>query len=120
MARPAPIVWFERLYLAAFVLRLAVNLANWRIVYAAGLEIGVVVTLLPWFGVMYRHSRVSAVIVGLLFAAGLVPALLWLSGDPARLPSGVGYLVSVLLQGASVACLTHPRARPWFARRPAG
>ncbi len=119
MARPTPIVWFERLYLASLGLRVATAVALWRIADAGAIQIGLIVGLLLWFGVMYRHSRVAAVLVGVLFLLVGLWTLRLMVAAQAVTPVAAVYLVALTLHAAAIACLLHDSAAPWFRRPPA-
>jgi len=114
MERTGPIIWFERCYLASFVLGAAGAVLNWRAVNPGALQLSVIIGLLLWYGVMYRHSQVcrwlvfgslivSTVQMGLLIAA--------IGYDPVLGAIGV---VILGLNAAAAGFLLNASA--WFAK----
>lgn len=135
--RPASIVMFERLILAALAIDLVNNLASWyrRDIAApaagpapspaSGLAIGLLSPLLGlilWYFVARRGSTVARWLTTILVALGAAGFVaLAVKGVPAesRTMFVVG-AVAELLKVAAVVCLFAASASAWFARsRPA-
>lgn len=135
--RPRSIVLFERLYLAAFALGLAVTAESWTtrqrlLASAEGGEalawlapaasaVGVGIALLLWWFTARRPSIVAKWVIVVLAGYGLILAAVLLFG----LLSGRGEPASVVLallqNGLYVGAATQlfrPDARAWFGEEP--
>ena len=114
MKRPTPIVWFERYYLGAVVLKVVVSIINWDIVDAGGVEIGIIVSLLLWFGVMYRHSAAAKWILIVLFLVYALWTLLQMSRGAYGLVAILVTLAAMVLNALAVWQLLVDDAQAWF------
>ncbi|MEG3150484.1 hypothetical protein U1769_11380 [Sphingomonas sp. ZT3P38] len=115
--RPRAIVWFERCYLGALAIKLALAIVNWSTANSAATQIGTTIALLLWFGVVNRHSNISRWII-VLFA---IIAAIWTCVTVAY---GAFSWVSILLMFvagilniAAALQLIGADAEPWFEKR---
>lgn len=116
MERPKLLVRFERLYLAAFAVKLILLVLNWATTDPGKAQIGIIASLLLWFGIMHRHSNGAR-----WLAVGFsVVSTIWCIGNvfigeydlvERLLLTTIAVLnVSALLQ------LIKADVEPWFAR----
>ena len=131
--RPAAIVKFERLYLAAFVL----GLGNTALSWSAALEkmraaptpgngiwyllastiLGFAITLSLWYFVARKGSVVAKWIAAAFLALGVFG--LAAAAFNGFYPTGIGGVIGVVttvLQFVAIAFLFTPEAKPWFAK----
>jgi hypothetical protein len=116
MARPMPIVWFERCYLSALALRLVISIAHWDTVNAGSVQIALIVALLLWFGVVHRRSNVARWLVLLMFVVTAAGTLLRLGDGGLGAIWVVLALVALALQAFAAFQLLVAEAQPWFAK----
>ena len=128
--RPKPIIWAERLFLAAILLVLIGTALTWSrasaalgagsgaMLVAVVLGVGLPVLALLW--ATRRHSRIARwlLVAWALFSAWAVSRQVL---DAASLDIGAAATVAeTLLMAVAVVLLFAPGARGWFARGPAG
>ena len=133
MDRPASIVRFEQLYLAAFALGVINTVISWsatQVQRAASIAmfgpaflpiaiaIGFAITLLLWYVIARRGSAIAkwiATVFAAFAAIGLVIGLVRLLGGGGQFSVSVllGY-ISSLLQIVAVTFLFRPDTRAWF------
>jgi len=138
MIKPASIIKFDRLYLAALVLgavnfavgfsSLSDRLAQIPEYTASGFGTGILIAsfiaglainLLIWFFISVRASKVAKWILVALFAIGLVQMVR--SFGHALGPQGFSLAVTLVitgLQAAAIYMLFRPDALSWFNRNP--
>ncbi|MEN3746762.1 hypothetical protein TPR58_06260 [Sphingomonas sp. HF-S3] len=136
--RPTSILWFERLYLAAFALSLVSIALSWESgvammeanpntramgagVLAFGSAAVCVATLLLWWFAAHRRSVVAKWLISIWFVISTVMLALTLfrSGLRFDIVSAVGWAV-YLLRAWAVSYLFKPDAETWFAGAPEG
>jgi hypothetical protein len=116
MERPMPIIWFERCYLGAVALRLLADILSWDRVNAGAVQVGLIVALLLWFGVVHRHSNVARWLVLLFFGGAAVVTLMRIAAGGLDVPTNVLTLAALGLNAVAAFLLLVPEARPWFAK----
>ena len=131
--RPQSIIWFERLYVAAFVLGVLSIVQTWGIQTAmldsdprlasmpwvpyASLAVRMVLAGALWYFVARKGSVIAKWIVVLLAAYGAVLLALLLFGlvqGSAPLAIVAPSALQNILYIAAVALLFRPDTRPWF------
>ncbi len=136
--RPTSILWFERLYLAAFALSLVSIALSWESGVAMmeanpntrAMGAGVLVfgsaavcigTLLLWWFAAHRRSATAKWLISIWFVISTVMLALTLfrSGLRFDIVSAVGWAV-YLLRAWALSYLFKPDAEAWFAGAPEG
>jgi hypothetical protein len=112
--RRTPIIWFSRFYIAALALKVAFAIVRWDVVDAGGVQISIIISLLLWFGVMYRHSIVAKWLIVLSFVASVILSAVQLSTRPYDLFSTLVFGVALMLGGMAVWQLMTKAAHVWF------
>ena len=112
--RPRSIVRFERFYLGAVALKIVGAILNWDSVNAGGVQIGIIVALLLWFGVMYRHSVASKWIVVVIFLASALWALFQIMAGAYGATSTLFVMGGTMLNAVAVWYLIADNAQGWF------
>jgi len=134
--RPVSIVWFERFYLASLVLGLLGSISNWSTISAVTqaapgasgfvatstflimvMAIGYGFSLLFWFLVARRGSKVAKWIFVVFFAIGLLSLPGVLRNPMYNTPLVAMTLINSLLQLAAVVCLFRADTHDWFNGR---
>ncbi|MEP9357505.1 hypothetical protein [Sphingomonas sp. KR3-1] len=118
MERPRPIIWFSRYYLTALALKTLGTLADWTHANAAALQIGLIVALLLWFGVVHRRSNVARWILLLAYAPSLALAILGIAGGGYIPLTVLFYIASLVFFSAAIVQLVRNRVDGWFAKTP--
>ena len=117
MERPRAIVWFERCYLGALAIKLALTIVNWSTANSAATQIGTTIALLLWFGVVHRHSNISRWII-VLFT---IIAAIWTCVTVAYGAFSWGSILLMFAAGilniAAALQLIGADAEPWFEKR---
>ena len=114
MERRTPIIWFSRFYIAALALKVVFAIVHWDMVNAGGVQIGIIISLLLWFGVMYRHSIISKWIIILSFIASAIWTVIQLSTGTYDLFSTFVFVVALILNGVAAWQLMTGGAHIWF------
>ena len=131
--RPAAIVKFERLYLAAFVLGLANTALSWSAALQkmraaatpgngiwyllASTLVGFAITLSLWYFIARKGSVIAKWIAVAFLALGIFGLVA--AAVNGLYPTGIGGIIGVVttgLQFAAIAFLFTPEAKPWFAK----
>ncbi|MES2444241.1 MAG: hypothetical protein V4574_15545 [Pseudomonadota bacterium] len=120
MDRPAAITWFERFYLGAIALKIVVVVLNWTTANPGAAQIGLIVSLLLWFGVVYRHSAISRWLAVLFVAVTMGWGCYLIAMGAYDTLSAALALVAMVLSALAAGQLLSPGAGAWFAKdRPA-
>ena len=114
MEHPAPITWFSRFYIAALALKTIFAIVHWDVVDAGTVQIGIIVALLLWFGVMYRHSVVSKWLIILSFVVSAIWTLGALAVGRYDVVSALVFIAAVTLNGMAAWQLIAGPAHRWF------
>jgi hypothetical protein len=137
MTRPQSIVWFDRFYLASLLLSIVNSALEWsrtesNLAQSPGSEMlpswfmasiigfSLAVSLLLWFLISRRASKVAKWINIVLFGFGLltIPAIITTASTGATSPlSAAATLVAFLLSALAIWMLFRPDAKAWFAGR---
>lgn len=112
--RPAAIVWFERTYLAGFALRIVLAVLNWATANAAATQIGVMIGLLLWYGVMYQRSQVCRWLLVVILVSIIPLTGLRIAANAYDLVSDIIAVAIMALNAAAVAYLFNAWA--WFEK----
>lgn len=134
--RPVSIVWFERFYLTALVLGLISTLINWSTISATAqaapgasgfagsaafmvsvLAVSFGVSLLFWFFIARRGSKVAKWIMTVFFVLGLLGLPATLTNPMFSTGVVAMALINTLLQLAAVICLFRADTHDWFNGR---
>ena len=114
--RPAAIIWFERLFLCAIALKMVVMVLSWRTANPGAAQLGLILWLLLWFGVVHRHSLASR---WLAMACCLISAiwtlLVLIAGAFGMLDGALSILAALLMLGAALR-LSSLDADGWFKK----
>jgi hypothetical protein len=116
MERPAAIVRFERFYLGALGLKVIFAIVNWSSVDAAALQIGIILSLLLWFGVAYRHSVISKWLIIVMFIGTSLWTCFGLAIGRYDVFFGAVAAIAMILYGIAAWQLLHAGADRWFDR----
>jgi len=134
VVRPNSIVWFERLYLGAWLVGLISLGVNWGTTQAAlepatkmlgsgaitnmviaGVAIGALITFVLWYFVARQGAVVAKWIVVVLFVLSLlgIPGTIRMFSNGQAL-RGLFQVVVFLMQAGAVVMLFRPDSRVWF------
>ncbi|MEI9852194.1 MAG: hypothetical protein WDN24_16570 [Sphingomonas sp.] len=120
MERPAAIVWFERCYLGAFAVKVVVAILNWSTAGSNTLQLGIIISLLLWYGVVYQHSVVSRWIIVILFVASTIGTFLLNPFATYPVGSAALVIVATISNAAATWMLMTPGAGGWFEKPASG
>jgi hypothetical protein len=114
LERPKSIVLFSRCYLAALALQVLGAIVNWRTATPGAIQIGLIVALLLWYGVVYQRSKVSRILLLILYPVGLLTGIIgFLAFRPDALVVA-GMIAPLILYGIAFAMLIEKKASDWF------
>ena len=116
MQRPAAIVRFERFYLGALGLKIIFAIVNWSSVDAAALQIGIIFSLLLWFGVAHRHSVISKWLIIVVFIGTSIWTCFGLAIGSYDVFFGAVAAIAMILHGIAAWQLLNADANRWFER----
>lgn len=129
MSRPQSIVRFEQLYLGSLAFGLVAGIFNWSAsldmfqadpniaMFGAGfligsMVIGIAISLLFWFFIARKRSKVAKWILIVFFGFGLISLPFSIFSVPLALM--IPTIVNTILQGLAVFMLFRPDAIAWF------
>ncbi|MFA6113855.1 MAG: hypothetical protein WC729_07675 [Sphingomonas sp.] len=116
MERPKAIVWFERCYLGAFAIKLALTIVNWDKADSAATQIGTTIALLLWFGVVYRHSNISRWIIIIFALIGAIWTCISVASGAYGWGTIVLMVVALMLNLGAALLLIGAKVEPWFEK----
>jgi|GEM_PF-2200380 len=105
---------FSRCYLAALGLQVLSSIMNWRSATPGAIQIGLILSLLLWYGVVYQRSNVARILVILCYVFGALARIVGFFLYPPSALEIASFIAPLILFTIAVGMLIEEKTSEWF------